>query len=595
MTNAHPHASDLHVTACRALLDAAVRELGSHAAGEILARLGGSAALLGKREAWLSLSLVECFANEVTERLGEGWLERAVERALDRAHGTLRARLLRLSGTPINAYRAYVLEAQRTNRIVSLSVEPRGDHGLSLRAAAIDGAPREGTLALCRTRLAYARLLPSLLDRTPAMVLHARCMLRGDDACVYDISWSAAARDDMSEPPEPRASNLMPHEVINAQHLNADGEELELAGPSEDAVLALLVDGDVSERRELAEALAARYRVRAVSTGHAAVSQAIALDPAVVVSGGAMADMTAQELCRALRRDPRTRGTPVLIVERTPDDAAHSLRPSSRPADYVRAPVAENELLARVDLHVGLKRMAQDLALSERRAMLGVTAASVAHQLRNPLTTLIAGLPAMRARMRGRVDTQTFELVDVMIDCADRIERMSRDLMDLSRVDREPSGAFTPSDGLRSAVRLAKARVIGAVTIDDQVQDCAPMQGRAGDINHVFLNLLDNAIRAVGDSGRIRITAGAENGFYMTRIADSGGGIDPSASERIFEPFFTTRKAGDGTGLGLAIARQIVRQHGGEISVSRSELGGALFTVQLPMAAADDQRAATIH
>jgi signal transduction histidine kinase len=81
----------------------------------------------------------------------------------------------------------------------------------------------------------------------------------------------------------------------------------------------------------------------------------------------------------------------------------------------------------------------------------------------------------------------------------------------------------------------------------------------------------------------------------VTRIADSGGGVDPSIMERIFEPFFTTRPAGDGTGLGLAIARQIVRQHAGEISVSRSELGGALFTVQLPMSAAGERPTATIH
>jgi signal transduction histidine kinase len=305
--------------------------------------------------------------------------------------------------------------------------------------------------------------------------------------------------------------------------------------------------------------------------------------------------MTAQELCRALRKEASTRGMPVLVVERSSDEPMRSTRASSRPSDYLRGPVGDNELLARVDLHVGLRRMAQDLALSERRAMLGVTAASVAHQLRNPLTTLIAGLPAMRARMRGRVDPQTFELVDVMIDCAERIERMSRDLMDLSRVDREPSGAFSPSDGLRSAVRLAKARAFGAVTIDDQVQDCTPIEGRAGDINHVFLNLLDNAIRAVGDSGRIRINATTENGHYVTRIADSGGGVDPSISERIFEPFFTTRKAGDGTGLGLAIARQIVRQHGGEINIARSELGGALFTVQLPMTPVGDRSVATLH
>jgi signal transduction histidine kinase len=595
MKNDPPHAPDLHVTACRALFDGAVRELGNAAANEIVVRLGGQADVLTKREAWVSLSLLECFANEVTERLGEGWIDRAVERAIDRAYGSLRARLMRLSGSPASAYRAFVHETQRTNRVMRLSLEPNGERGLSLRATPIDGAPREGTPALCRARLAHARMLGTLFDQSPADVLHARCLQYGDDACIYEITWSGAEHARIRPQSEPRAIEVMPHDVTEQEPLLIGADEIDLPGPTPDAVVALVVERDRAQRSALAAALAVRYRVRGVESGHTAVSLAGSLDPAVVVSGSLLSDMTAQELCRALRKEPRTRSTPVLIVEHALDDAARTNRTSSRPADYLRAPVAETELLARVDLHVGLRRMSQDLALSERRAMLGVTAASVAHQLRNPLTTLIAGLPAMRTRMRNRVDPQTFELVDVMIDCADRIERLSRDLMDLSRVDREPSGTFNPSDGLRSAVRLAKARVIGGVTVDDHVQDSAPIEGRAGDINHVFLNLLDNAIRAIGQNGRIRVTAAAENGFYMTRIADSGGGVDPSASERIFEPFFTTRKPGEGTGLGLAIARQIVRQHGGEISVSRSELGGALFTVQLPMPNVGDRPIATLH
>lgn len=594
MTNAHPHASDLHVAACRVLFDGAVRELGSDAATEIIARLGGDASIVARRDGWVSLSLLECFASEVTERVGESWIERAVERATDRAYGSVRSRLLRLSASPAQAYRALAVEAQRTNRVVSLSVEPLGEQGARLRATPIAGAQREGTPALCRVRLAQARLLATLFDRAPARVLHVCCTQHGDDACIYDISWSEGPRAASNEAAG-SSSKEVTTPMMEAHLSDGDAIELDLPGPGDDAATAMVVEHDEARRGEIAASLAVRYRVKAVATGHAALTLAAVLDPAVVISSASMPDMTAHELCRALRRDPRTRAVPVLVLDAGEDEPARSNRPSSRPADYLRSAVSESELIARVDLHVALRRMAQDLALSERRAMLGVTAASIAHQLRNPLTTLIAGLPAMRARMRNRVDPQTFELVDVMIDCADRIERMSRDLMDLSRVDREPSGSFSPSDGLRSAVRLAKARVHGMVSIDDQVQDCTPIEGRAGDINHVFLNLLDNAIRAVGDSGRIRVTAATENGLYVTRIADSGHGVDPTVSERIFESFFTTRKAGDGTGLGLAIARQIVRQHGGEISVSRSELGGALFTVQLPMASAKDQPNATLH
>ena len=75
--------------------------------------------------------------------------------------------------------------------------------------------------------------------------------------------------------------------------------------------------------------------------------------------------------------------------------------------DYVLKPFHGRELLARVDVHVRLRRMVQELALRERHATLGVLAASVAHQVRNPLTTLISGLPAMQGRMKDKVDQRT--------------------------------------------------------------------------------------------------------------------------------------------------------------------------------------------
>ena len=93
--------------------------------------------------------------------------------------------------------------------------------------------------------------------------------------------------------------------------------------------------------------------------------------------------------------------------------------------DYVLKPFHGRELLARVDVHVRLRRMVQELALRERHATLGVLAASVAHQVRNPLTTLISGLARDAGPLKDKVDTRTADLIDVMIDCAERIERMT--------------------------------------------------------------------------------------------------------------------------------------------------------------------------
>jgi signal transduction histidine kinase len=197
----------------------------------------------------------------------------------------------------------------------------------------------------------------------------------------------------------------------------------------------------------------------------------------------------------------------------------------------------------------------------------------------------------MRSKLGNTVGESTQQLIDVMIDCAQRIERLTTDLTDLSRVDREAGGLYRPSDGLRAAVRLVNARLSDGVSIEEFIADAPVIEGRPGDMNHVFLNVLDNAARAVGQAGLIRIEALMCDGAYVIRVGDSGPGIDDATAKHIFEPFFTTRPAGEGTGLGLAVAQQVIMQCGGQIELSRSELGGALFTISIPTAARSSVRA----
>ena len=105
--------------------------------------------------------------------------------------------------------------------------------------------------------------------------------------------------------------------------------------------------------------------------------------------------------------------------------------------------------------------------------------------------------------------------------------------------------------------------------------------GRREALNRIWFNLLNNAIQACGDSGRVEISAHLEGTDLLVSIADSGPGIPESIRNRIFEPFFTTKPAGQGTGLGLDIARRLAREHGGDISFESSP-GRTVFTVRLP-------------
>jgi signal transduction histidine kinase len=387
-----------------------------------------------------------------------------------------------------------------------------------------------------------------------------------------------------SLPPKPHATEPEDDDI--------DGDR---PGPGPSAPLALVVEDNPELLAFIADVLAVRYRVRAARSGQQALSLIRDAKPDVVVSDVAMGGMDGYELCRRLRAVEETRAVPVVLVTARTDISSVLAGFEAGASDYVQKPFHGRELLARVDVHVRMLRMAQELALRERHATLGVLAASVAHHVRNPLTSLVSGLPALRQRVSGIVDAPSLELMEVMSECAERIERTTQDLLDLSRVDREQGGAYRPSDGLRAALRLLRTRVAEGVTIEDDVAVSAVSEGRMGDMNHVFMNLLDNALRAIGERGTIRVRGEMQNGFYVARIDDSGPGIDDRIAAQIFEPFFTTRSAGDGTGLGLAIVKQVISAAGGTIEVGRSPLGGASFTARIPTEARELSVAAALN
>ena len=113
--------------------------------------------------------------------------------------------------------------------------------------------------------------------------------------------------------------------------------------------------------------------------------------------------------------------------------------------------------------------------------------------------------------------------------------------------------------------------------------DLPRVRGFAGELNQIWGNLIDNALDAVPESGRVEVVAGHESRRVVVRIADNGPGIPAEIRDRIFDPFFTTKPAGLGTGLGLDIVRRLVQHNEGQISVE-SQPGRTEFQVTLPIA-----------
>jgi signal transduction histidine kinase len=387
----------------------------------------------------------------------------------------------------------------------------------------------------------------------------------------------------------PPMTSLRPTEPL----LNVDSPAEDTArlgdrpAPTPGAALAVVVEDNPDLRTFIADVLAKHYQVRGASDGVEGLGLARKLRPDVIVSDVAMPNMDGYALCRAVRADESIKGIPVLLVTARTDVSSVLQGFDAGASDYLLKPFHATELLARVDVHVRLRRLSGQLARNERLAALGTLAASVAHNVRNPLSALISGLPAIRARLAPAIDEPTSDFMAIMLDCAERIEQITLDLLDLSRLDREQTGEFAPGEGLLACTRMAVPRLTLGIELRSDVDDKAHISGRAGDVNHAFMNVVDNALRAVGTQGRVEVRGWVEGDAYMVTVADSGPGVDPSLADRVFEPFFTTRANGEGTGLGLSIARQIMEEHGGSISVGRSpELGGALFTMRLPLRSA---------
>jgi signal transduction histidine kinase len=174
-------------------------------------------------------------------------------------------------------------------------------------------------------------------------------------------------------------------------------------------------------------------------------------------------------------------------------------------------------------------------------------------------------------------------------DAATRISGLVASIKGFTHMDQAP--AAEPVDLLQGlsntvAVLHAKARGKSAAVAVNADPDLPRVIGFAGELNQVWANLIDNALDAVGEAGRVEVVAAREGRQVAVRVIDNGAGIPEAIRDRIFDPFFTTKPVGAGTGLGLDIVRRLVRHNQGDITVE-SHPGRTEFRVLLPAADAD--------
>jgi len=236
------------------------------------------------------------------------------------------------------------------------------------------------------------------------------------------------------------------------------------------------------------------------------------------------------------------------------------------------------------DLSV-IKKLEEKVRRSEKLAAIGELAAGIAHEIRNPLSSIRGFAQFLRHALKDKPQEQVY--ADTMVAEVDRINRVVSDLLTFARPMEAELVPTEITDLIEHAVRLVAADASSRdVQIQTRIADVSKLPLDANQMTQALLNLLLNALQAVDPGGRIEIGAdfNVEEACLHLWIADNGPGISPDQKEKIFEPFFTTREKG--TGLGLAIVHKIVENHQGEIKIE-SPIGGSTtgcrFTMIIPM------------
>ncbi len=229
-----------------------------------------------------------------------------------------------------------------------------------------------------------------------------------------------------------------------------------------------------------------------------------------------------------------------------------------------------------------VRQLKAEIARSQRLASIGSLAAGVAHEIRNPLSSIKGFATYFKGKLRG--DPEDSKTADIMIQEVERLNRVIRQLLDLSRpmeIEKKPT-RLGPL--IEHTVRLidVHARKKGITVKTDVSPEASAVFADPDRIKQVLLNLCLNAVEAMQAGGILTLSLRRHNErLVRIGVSDTGTGIPGDNLENIFDPYYTTKTSG--TGLGLAIVHRIVEAHGGEIRV-RSEAGqGTTFTIFLPV------------
>jgi signal transduction histidine kinase/ActR/RegA family two-component response regulator len=265
-------------------------------------------------------------------------------------------------------------------------------------------------------------------------------------------------------------------------------------------------------------------------------------------------------------------------------------------------------------------RLQARAAQADRLASVGMVAASVAHEINNPLAYVLYNLESLTedlpklsilaqrcsAELEQRVGAAAFAgllgaeasmlrdpALDDMLNRArealggiQRIREVSRALGTFERIGRADHCQVDVNRAVEQAASMAQNQIKFCAQLVKQLEPVPKVIASEGKLTQVFLNLLINAAQAIGEgnvtNNQIVVRTSSDGGAVLAEVCDTGPGIAHEDLERIFEPFFTTKPIGEGSGLGLSICRNIIAEFGGTLSVQSTPGRGTRFSIRLP-------------
>jgi signal transduction histidine kinase len=384
----------------------------------------------------------------------------------------------------------------------------------------------------------------------------------------------------------------------------------ETAGAGRPLILA--VDDNADMRAYLVRLLSDDYRVLAACQGEEGLQYARRLRPALILADVMMPVMSGHDLLKAIRQDDTLRPTPVILLTARAGTEARVESLEAGADDYVSKPFHEEELLARIKNQLRIHAQEQELEakatqLQELYSKLETVnehlrevslrksefVSIVSHDLRTPLAAMNGFVDNLLDGIAGPLTEKQRRYLDRIHHNIDRLVRMIKDLLDLSKLEagtmRLDVKAVSLAEMAESAVETCQSLARGkGITLHLAGQDKAlSVQADPDRLLQVLTNLLHNACKFTPSGGEVVVELGdSEDRMARLCVADSGSGIAPEDLPHVFEKFFRGASQQDqrGAGLGLAIAKQFVELQQGRMWVESAPGQGSRFYLSLPLA-----------